>query len=115
MATTPAIGARIDRQLVGRCARQGDPGSFRFYLSLEDELLRCLPPESLERARRQAAATRSPERPREFLAIFYRAQRMLQRQHERDRRLMEKDESRKFKSYRQMGLDPFLELIGDDE
>jgi preprotein translocase subunit SecA len=31
--------ARIDRQLVGRCARQGDPGSWEMLLSLEDELL----------------------------------------------------------------------------
>ncbi len=31
---------RIDRQLRGRCARQGDPGSSRFFLSLEDDLLR---------------------------------------------------------------------------
>ncbi len=31
---------RIDNQLRGRAARQGDPGSSRFYLSLEDELVR---------------------------------------------------------------------------
>ena len=31
---------RIDRQLRGRCARQGDPGSSRFYVSLEDDLMR---------------------------------------------------------------------------
>jgi preprotein translocase subunit SecA len=31
---------RIDNQLRGRAARQGDPGSSRFYLSLEDDLLR---------------------------------------------------------------------------
>ncbi len=31
---------RIDRQLRGRCARQGDPGSSRFYVSLEDTLMR---------------------------------------------------------------------------
>lgn len=31
---------RIDNQLRGRCARQGDPGSTRFYLSLEDDLMR---------------------------------------------------------------------------
>ena len=30
---------RIDNQLRGRCARQGDPGSTRFYLSLEDDLM----------------------------------------------------------------------------
>lgn len=32
--------ARIDRQLFGRCARQGDPGSFEAIVSLEDELFR---------------------------------------------------------------------------
>ncbi|MHB2026951.1 MAG: preprotein translocase subunit SecA [Elusimicrobiota bacterium] len=31
---------RIDNQLRGRCGRQGDPGSTRFYLALDDELLR---------------------------------------------------------------------------
>jgi preprotein translocase subunit SecA len=31
---------RIDNQLRGRCARQGDPGESRFYLSLEDDLMR---------------------------------------------------------------------------
>jgi preprotein translocase subunit SecA len=31
---------RIDRQLRGRCARQGDPGASRFYVSLEDDLMR---------------------------------------------------------------------------
>jgi len=31
---------RIDNQLRGRCGRQGDPGSTRFYLSLEDDLMR---------------------------------------------------------------------------
>lgn len=31
---------RVDRQLRGRAGRQGDPGSSRFYVSLEDELMR---------------------------------------------------------------------------
>ncbi len=31
---------RIDNQLRGRCARQGDPGSSTFFLSLEDDLMR---------------------------------------------------------------------------
>ena len=31
---------RIDRQLRGRCSRQGDPGSSKFYVSLEDNLMR---------------------------------------------------------------------------
>ncbi len=31
---------RIDRQLRGRCSRQGDPGMTKFFLSLEDDLMR---------------------------------------------------------------------------
>ena len=31
---------RIDRQLRGRCSRQGDPGSSQFFISLEDQLMR---------------------------------------------------------------------------
>ena len=31
---------RIDNQLRGRAGRQGDPGSSRFYISLEDDLMR---------------------------------------------------------------------------
>ncbi|MCP4180374.1 MAG: preprotein translocase subunit SecA [bacterium] len=31
---------RIDRQLRGRCSRQGDPGCSKFYISLEDNLMR---------------------------------------------------------------------------
>lgn len=30
---------RIDRQLIGRCARQGDPGSYEYLLSMEDSML----------------------------------------------------------------------------
>ena len=40
---------RIDNQLRGRAGRQGDPGSSRFYLSLEDDLLRIFGGERLQR------------------------------------------------------------------
>ena len=39
---------RIDNQLRGRAARQGDPGSTRFYLSLEDDLLRIFQGEKIK-------------------------------------------------------------------
>jgi len=39
---------RIDNQLRGRSGRQGDPGSSRFYLSLEDNLLRIFAPERIK-------------------------------------------------------------------
>jgi len=40
IATERHEAGRIDRQLFGRCARQGDPGSARAVVSLEDELVR---------------------------------------------------------------------------
>ncbi len=40
---------RIDNQLRGRAGRQGDPGSSRFYLSLEDDLLRIFGGDKLKR------------------------------------------------------------------
>lgn len=40
IGTTRHQSRRIDRQLRGRCARQGDPGASKFYVSFEDELMR---------------------------------------------------------------------------
>lgn len=40
---------RVDRQLRGRAGRQGDPGSSRFYVSLEDNLMRLFMPERIAR------------------------------------------------------------------
>jgi preprotein translocase subunit SecA len=40
IATERHEARRIDNQLRGRAGRQGDPGSSRFYLSLEDDLMR---------------------------------------------------------------------------
>jgi preprotein translocase subunit SecA len=39
IATELHDAGRIDRQLFGRCARQGDPGAYETLISLEDELL----------------------------------------------------------------------------
>ena len=43
---------RIDRQLAGRCARQGDPGSCQFFVSADDDLLRNHAPKLAKRMRR---------------------------------------------------------------
>jgi len=40
LATERHEARRIDRQLFGRCGRQGDPGSYQVFGSLEDELVR---------------------------------------------------------------------------
>ncbi|RYD47733.1 MAG: preprotein translocase subunit SecA, partial [Verrucomicrobiaceae bacterium] len=40
IATERHPSRRVDRQLRGRCSRQGDPGRSQFFISLEDELMR---------------------------------------------------------------------------
>lgn len=40
VGTTRHQSRRIDRQLRGRCARQGDPGTSKFFVSFEDQLMR---------------------------------------------------------------------------
>jgi preprotein translocase SecA subunit len=48
MGTERHESRRIDNQLRGRAGRQGDPGSSRFYLSLEDDLLRIFGAERIQ-------------------------------------------------------------------
>ena len=48
---------RVDNQLKGRCARQGDPGSSQFFLSLEDHLFRIFPQGVLNFIKSSSSAT----------------------------------------------------------
>ncbi len=45
LATERHEARRIDNQLRGRCGRQGDPGSSRFYVSFGDDLMRLFAPD----------------------------------------------------------------------
>lgn len=64
---------RIDRQLIGRAARQGQPGSAQFFLSLEDELLARHAPRIAEKL-----ATTGGELPAKTAVHFTRAQRKVE-------------------------------------
>ena len=44
---------RIDRQLAGRCARQGDPGYCQFFVSLEDEIIEAFGEKPAARLRKR--------------------------------------------------------------
>ena len=77
---------RIDRQLFGRCARQGDPGSARAFLSLEDELIRRFVPAFLQRRLTAAVAQGSPHAARIARHAMWFAQQAAQRLAFRQRR-----------------------------
>ncbi len=48
MATERHESRRIDNQLRGRAGRQGDPGKSKFFLSLQDDLMRIFGPERMD-------------------------------------------------------------------
>ena len=110
IATEIHSSKRIDRQLVGRSARQGDPGSFQFFLSLEDELLRCREPREILRKQRLAMANREGELGRSWLRYFMRVQRFLEKTHRKQRKHLLKQERHRLEQYENMGIDPYLEL-----
>ncbi len=58
---------RIDRQLIGRCARQGDPGSVETWLSLESRLMRS----TLPAGWRHWLAKRCPIKSPRLLAVLF--------------------------------------------
>ncbi len=110
MATEMHSSRRIDRQLIGRAGRQGDPGSFQFWLSFDDQLLQVFDRERLARLRRSLRQVRPSEVSSGWIKLFRQAQRMLERNHVQQRRLLLAQERDRIKRYREMGLDPFLEL-----
>ncbi len=100
--------ARVDRQLCGRCGRQGDPGTYRFYVSLEDEiLLTGFGPERAERYKRIGA--KADGRLDKMTRVFRRAQRIVEKNHFRDRSVLLHHEKERKKMQREMGQDPYLD------
>jgi preprotein translocase subunit SecA len=100
--------ARIDRQLIGRCGRQGDPGTYRQFLALDDDiLLMGLGQRKAERLK--AAGERSTGTFDTLVRLFRRAQRKIERRHFKDRRILMYHERERKKMQVQMGQDPYLD------
>ncbi len=88
IATCRNDAKRIDRQLYGRCARQGDPGSHQSILSLEDEGVRrgCRP--AWIKFLRWLTPTGDFFQRKLSLYIIGRAQRRIERRHREARRFL---------------------------
>ena len=103
--------ARIDRQLSGRCGRQGDPGTYRQYLALDDELLETgLGPKKAGKL--GEIGEKSDGLLQLYGRLFRKAQRRVERRHFRDRRKLMYFEKQRKKTQRQMGQDPYVDTPG---
>ncbi len=69
---------RIDNQLRGRSGRQGDPGESRFYISLEDNLMRLFGGERMQRFAGMGASEDEPIEARLLSAAIERAQKKVE-------------------------------------
>jgi len=100
--------SRIDRQLIGRCGRQGDPGTFRQYLALDDDLLLTgLGPEKSRKLKKRGEESAGPfDR---YGGLFRKAQRKVEKRHFRQRKSLLYFEKERKKMQRQMGQDPYLD------
>jgi preprotein translocase subunit SecA len=78
IGTNRHASLRIDQQLRGRAGRQGDPGSSRFFVSLEDPLIRRYGVEQLVTARHLPARQDAPVESRLLRAEIARAQRIVE-------------------------------------
>jgi preprotein translocase subunit SecA len=103
--------SRIDRQLGGRCGRQGDPGTLRQYLALDDDLvLAGLGPKKADRLEALGQQANGPlDR---LSSLFRKAQKKVERRHFRQRRALMYFEKERKKMQRQMGQDPYLDTPG---
>ena len=99
--------ARIDLQLLGRCGRQGDPGSFRQFVSADDKLLESAFGKQKADRYRIIGKIRSA---RWWIELFRKAQRKVEKQHYRARKILMYNEKQLAKSHREMGLDPILDV-----
>jgi preprotein translocase subunit SecA len=106
--------ARIDRQLIGRCGRQGDPGTFRQYLGMDDEILRNgfgtkLSEKYKEIGEKAVESTDASRQLATYSGKFRKAQRKVERKHFRDRMALMYHEKERTKIQREMGQDPYLD------
>ena len=86
IATQRNEARRIDRQLFGRCGRQGDPGSFEAILSLEDEREQAYYPAGILRLVARTARPGAPIKRRVGDLLTSLPQRAEERRHARIRR-----------------------------
>jgi len=98
--------SRIDQQLFGRCARQGDPGSVRQFIAYDDQLLETAFGKATADRYVRTGKSRSDEW---WIKIMKRAQHKVENQHYRSRKILMYNEKQVAKSQREMGLDPILD------
>lgn len=96
---------RVDNQLVGRSARQGDPGSAQFFVSVEDPLIQRYRPRQSARLMRQFAGTGKPIEGWWIQRFFRSVQLSIEGQHRKIRYQLIKYDRERMKFNKQLGTE----------
>ncbi len=109
IVSEPHAAARIDRQLAGRCGRQGDPGTVRHYFAADDAVLKLA-------AQGDSSSKQDVNRRWGQTALLWqirRAQATIAKRHRAQRYQLAKIEAQLTDDMRELGLDPHLDRVGD--
>ncbi len=102
---------RIDWQMIGRGARQGDPGSYQVFVSLDDEIIRIglggKPAKHLQEKYRHATTNQLNA----LFPVFLKAQTKTRKRYLTDRLIALKHDVERQKSLFDTGQDPYLNVV----
>lgn len=111
IATEMHESARIDRQLIGRTARQGDPGSYQFFLSLDDEVFDNMPASFKRKLERRQKTARRELLPGRTLRWFQLAQLVNEKIFAEGRTKLFKKEKQMAETLQELDLDAHMTVV----
>jgi preprotein translocase subunit SecA len=99
---------RVDRQLIGRSGRQGDPGSGQFFVALDDELLEVLGHRKQDSLKELGRHGGDDDWDR-FGPLFEKGQRKTERKHYKQRLDLMYSEKQRQETLEDLGADPYVD------
>ena len=108
IATSLFDASRIDRQLAGRCGRQGDPASYQQILSLDDPLLHAAWDDRIREQKLRGVLTSSLSH---RTSLFHAAQKVLEKRQAQARRALLANERERMIQNQELGFDPYLDDV----
>jgi preprotein translocase subunit SecA len=107
---------RIDNQLRGRAARQGDPGRTKYFMSLDDEIVRTkYGPKKFDGLKKAYAGSTERITNKVILSMVQKCQSTLESQNKQTRRQLEEKEAKVFTKHKKIIYDQRREILTSND